>query len=483
MKHNKLIIAGVTLLSLASIASLSSCNDGANSPYTIVFQHTFGQDVRNSVERYCKKFVKIVKEQDNIDLDIKLDYAGNYSDCVKKTTNKISTGDLPTITVAYPDHVAIYKALEKKDKRIVVPLDSYIDDPVIGLTKEAAYNPNLNGVDDIVESFLDEGRQYTEEGTYSFPFQKSTEIMLFDKARVEQILIDMGKDINTSVEDYLNGITWNDFIDILRYEKQHISKYYPTNSENVYPFAYDSDANLFISQSYQRDIPFISMENGKGKCDFNNDQAKAMVNEFKNLYEEGLLLTKGTNNGDYTSDLFKELGCTFVASSTGGTSYNDASSSLNGGIGVCKIPTYSKEREKYVSQGVTLCMLNNTKIGEENNKTRLKYAWRLIKYLTSTEVCADISLDSAGYIPCRYSSYTCENYADYLSTQDTDFMPKVASKVINEINGNYFNYPVFKGTEKVREQVGWVVTNVLLGSQSMNEAFETAYKNSVNDMQ
>ena len=62
-------------------------------------------------------------------------------------------------------------------------------------------------------------------------------------------------------------------------------------------------------------------------------------------------------------------------------------------------------------------------------------------------------------------------------------MPKVASKVINEINGNYFNYPVFKGTEKVREQVGWVVTNVLLGSQSMNEAFETAYKNSVNDMQ
>ena len=278
MKHNKLIIAGVTLLSLASIASLSSCNDEANSPYTIVFQHTFGQDVRNSVERYCKKFVKIVKDQDNIDLDIKLDYAGGYSECVKKTTNKISTGDLPTITVAYPDHVAIYKALEKKDKRIVVPLDSYIDDPVIGLTKEAAYNPNLKGVDDIVESFLDEGRQYTEEGTYSFPFQKSTEIMLFDKARVEQILIDMGKDINTSVEDYLNGITWNEFIDILRYEKQHISKYYPTNSENVYPFAYDSDANLFISQSYQRDIPFISMENGKGKCDFNNDQAKEMVN-------------------------------------------------------------------------------------------------------------------------------------------------------------------------------------------------------------
>ena len=53
MKHNKLIIAGVTLLSLASIASLSSCNDEANSPYTIVFQNTFGQDVRDSVESYC----------------------------------------------------------------------------------------------------------------------------------------------------------------------------------------------------------------------------------------------------------------------------------------------------------------------------------------------------------------------------------------------------------------------------------------------
>ncbi len=483
MKHKKILLLGVTLLSLASIASLSSCNDEANSPYTIVFQHTFGQEVRNSVERWCNKFVKIVKEQDNVDISIKMDYAGNYSDCVKKTTNKISTGDLPTITVAYPDHVAIYKALEKKEKRIVVPLDSYIEDPEIGLTKEKAYNPNLLGTEDIVDSFLDEGRQYTEEGTYSFPFQKSTEIMLFDKARVEQIIVDMGKSITTSVEDYLNSITWNEFVEILRFEKKNIERYYPTNSSKVYPFAYDSDANLFITQSYQRDIPFISMKDGKGVCDFNNEKAKEMVNELKGLYEEGLLLTKGTNEGEYTSDLFKELGCTFVASSTGGTSYNDASSSLNGGIGVCKIPTYSKEREKYVSQGVTLCMLNNTKIGEENNKTRLKYAWRLIKYLTSTEVCADISLDSAGYIPCRYSSYTCENYADYLDTQNTDFMPKVASKVINEINGNYFNYPVFKGTEKIREQVGWIVTNVLLGSQTMDNAFTTAYKNSVNDMQ
>ena len=482
MKHKKLLLAGVTLLTLASVASLSSCSNEANSPYTIVFQHTFGQEVGNSVERWCNKFTKIVKEQDGVDIKIKMDYAGNYSDCVKKTTNKISTGDLPTITVAYPDHVAIYKALERKDKRIVVPLDSYIDDPEIGLTKEAAYNPNLKGTEDIVESFLDEGRQYTEEGTYSFPFQKSTEIMLFDKARVEQIFVDMGIKVSTTIEDYLNNITWKEFIDILRFEKKNITKYYPTNSENVYPFAYDSDANLFITQCYQRDIPFISMENGKGKCDFNNSKAKDLVAELKGLYEEGILLTKGTNEGDYTSDLFKELGCTFVASSTGGTSYNDATTSLNGGIGVCKIPTYSKEREKYVSQGITLCMLNNSKIGEENNKTRLKYAWRLIKYLTSTEVCADISLDSAGYIPCRNSSYTCENYSDYLETQDTDFMPKVASKVINEINGNYFNYPVFKGTEKIRQQVGWIVTNVLLGSETMDNAFSTAYQNSVNDM-
>ena len=53
-------------------------------------------------------------------------------------------------------------------------------------------------------------------------------------------------------------------------------------------------------------------------------------------------------------------------------------------------------------------------------------------------------------------------------------MPRVANVVANEINGQYFNYPVFRGTAVAREQVGGIVTQVLLGQKDIDSAFEDA---------
>ena len=54
-------------------------------------------------------------------------------------------------------------------------------------------------------------------------------------------------------------------------------------------------------------------------------------------------------------------------------------------------------------------------------------------------------------------------------------MPRTAKAVINEINGNYFNYPVFKGTANCREQVGGIITQVLLDKKDIDTAFNDAY--------
>ncbi len=478
MKNKSLFILGTCLLSnLLTLTSLVSCSEKSDDdPYTITFMHTFGNTNKTTIEGKVKDFTNIVEKKEGIKLNVVMDYGGTYSDIETKIEKTFAAGGQPTIAVAYPDHVANYKSLETAGKKFVVDLNDYINDPEIGLTKEEEYNPGLNGIDDVVPSFYDEGTQYAEEGVYSFPLMKSTEIMLFDYNRVDSILNDMSIPHKDGVEAYLNSITWDEFVDILEYEIKNITKYYTSYSSDniVYPLAYDSDANLFISQSFQRDIPYISMKDNKGSVDFNNDSSKEMVKEFKELYDEGILITKGTNENKYTSDLFKSAQCTFLVSSTGGTGYNDASSAMKK-IGVCKIPTYSKnpERMKYVSQGVTLTLLNNTKISDETNKTRLKYAWKLIKYLTSSEVDAEIAMSSEGYIPVRYSSYESEDYAAYL--KESDFMPRAASSVINEINGNYFNYPVFKGTANCREQVGGIITQVLLGKKDVDTAFNDAY--------
>lgn len=478
MKNKKVVILGVYFLSsLLTLTSLVSCGEQSNNdPYTITFMHTFGAGNLNSINDAVKDFTNIVEKKEGVKLNVIFDYGGTYSDIEAKVEKTFAVGGQPTIAVAYPDHVADYKSLETSDKKFVVDLSEYINDSEIGLTKEEEYNPGLNGIDDIVPSFYEEGTKYAEEGVYSFPLMKSTEIMLFDYNRVDRILTDMSIPHGNGVEAYLNSITWNEFVEILKFERENIKTYYPNFSSNnvVYPLAYDSDANLFISQSFQRNNPYVSMENGKGSIDFNNDKSKAMVKEFKDLYDSGILITKGTNDNEYTSNIFKDELCTFLVSSTGGTGYNDASTNIKK-IGVCKIPTYSKDedRMKYVSQGVTLTLLNNTSLPSDVNKTRLKYAWKLVKYLTSSEINAEIALESQGYIPVRYSSYESEDYAEYL--KESDFMPKAAKAVITEINGNYFNYPVFKGTANCRDEVGGIVTQVLLGKKDIDTAFSDAY--------
>ena len=53
-------------------------------------------------------------------------------------------------------------------------------------------------------------------------------------------------------------------------------------------------------------------------------------------------------------------------------------------------------------------------------------------------------------------------------------MPRCANVVANEINGNYFNYPVFKGTARARDNVGGIITQVFLGQKDIDKAFADA---------
>lgn len=150
---------------------------------------------------------------------------------------------------------------------------------------------------------------------------KSTEIMLYNKDVLNQVLFDLG--IQQAADVYMQNITWDAFMELLNYVNDNLVKYFPKATQQVVPLFYDSDSNLFISQSYQRGIDFISMENGEGSIDFDNPEAKAMVQEFKDLYDDGILLTKATNGDKYGSDFFIANRCLFVVGSTGGTGYND----------------------------------------------------------------------------------------------------------------------------------------------------------------
>ena len=468
-KMNKLITGAFICGSFL----ISSCGSKGNAdPNTILFWHTFGQDISLRVEQKIQQFEEIYKEETGETINVEFEYNGSYDEILEKISSGFTVGNVPTIAVAYPDHVADYLALESSDKQFVYNLEDFFDDPEIGFGAQEYFNPSLKGEEDFVSSFIEEGQQYLKEGTYSLPLMKSSEVLLYNLDLLSLVMRDYDPSV-TNVQQYMNEITWSEFIDLLRFIAKDLNKY---GDSLITPFIYDSDANLYISQSFQRGIPYVSMENNEGKIDFNNDQAKQMVSELKGYYDEGLFLTKGTNNDEYGSDCFTNVECIFTVGSTGGAGYNDPAQSGGFEVGIAKVPSAAidDEHEKFVSQGVTLTLLKNNKLSDEVNDSRARIGWQLMKWLTNEENNIDICLDSNGYAPVRESCYTNEVYAGYL--EETDFMSRCAKVVADEINGNYFNYPVFKGTATARDQVGGLITQVLLGHKSIEQAFDDAYE-------
>jgi multiple sugar transport system substrate-binding protein len=468
-------ILGTIIIGLGSVVGCQATEDNVT---TVHFWHTFGHDVLSSVTKVANKFAKVVKETEGLDVKIELEYQGGYDDMVSKIEKSFSAGTTPTIAVAYPDHVARYLKDEDKAGDFVVKLDDYINNSTYGFGVKDAYDKTGGDVTDIVSSFYEEGQKYVYDGTYSLPLMKSTEIMLYNKDVIDAVLADYNNLNNTTIK--MNTINWTDFMSVLNYINANRAKYNFAGDDNI-PLFYDSDSNLFIGQSFQRGIDYISMNNGTGSADFNNAGAKSLVNEIKTMYYNKLLKTKGTNNNEYGSNYFTAGKSLFVVGSTGGTGYSDPGASFN--VGVCKFPMYkdaTEDHRKYVSQGVTTCMLKNGKLTEAQNNTNLEIGFKFIKYLLSAQNNLDVTLSSNGYVPVIKSCYELDDFKEFVASGD--YLANVYDIVVNDINGQYLNYPVFAGSDTARNEVGGIITNVLLGKSTTDNAFTTAYNNTVKAM-
>lgn len=239
------------------------------------------------------------------------------------------------------------------------------------------------------------------------------------------------------------------------------------------PLAFDSDSNFFITQAFQRNAPYVSLNNGKVSIDFNNTKTKNMLEDLKACFDDGLFETfksSGNYNGSGSLTAGWSLFSICSTSSVGwlnGTSFE---------IGVSKIPSYTKNEEysKYISQGTSIAMLKNSALNEETNKSRSKIAWSLIKYLTSEEVNIYIATSFSNYIPVRKSCYTNSNYLSYLN--DSSLASCTSKVVVEDINGDFFSYPVFPGSDDINLEMGKLLNRVLLNNidilAALNESEE-----------
>ncbi len=464
MKPSKLFLA--TILTVGGLSAITACGKDDFNGLTINFWHTFGQTVAGGIESSAATFAKLVKENEGVDLRIKMTYKGGYDDVLGEVGKSFSAGGNPTITVAYPDHVADYFAAEESaGETYVVNLQPYAENAEYGFGKES-WLGDKNGIDDFVESFIDESYNYAKDGMYSLPFLKSTEIMLYNIDLVQAALkiVEGGEPTVDDVNDYMRNLTWDEFMDFCEMIKEHMSE---ISTDLEVPAVYDSDGNLFVTQMYQQGIPYASLGTkvNRGVIDFDGrasnkdatpeqkdayNKTVQFLKTYKEWFDKGYFTTKGVT-GEYSSNYFAAAKpkTMFAIGSCGGSGYSFPSSS-EFKVGACKVP-YNKKAE-YVSQGPTLALLHNKKlINAGTDDQAVLYAWKFLKYLTNEDVNAtQCASNSEGYIPVRQSAYNTEAFTNFLKS-DTDYVI-VTKTVIEDIAGSYFSSPVFQGSAGLRKQ-------------------------------
>ena len=136
-----LVLLATAALTSCGGPSTSSSGDNVASSSTstttgtivVPFWHTLGQVVRNSVEKQAEAFEKLILENTGVSVDIQIanNTGTSYDSLKEQVTKAFAVGGVPTITVAYPDHVADYLS---QDRTYVYDVSSFVDDSAIGST-------------------------------------------------------------------------------------------------------------------------------------------------------------------------------------------------------------------------------------------------------------------------------------------------------------------------------------------------------------
>ena len=99
-----------------------------------------------------------------------------------------------------------------------------------------------------------------------------------------------------------------------------------------------------------------------------------------------------------------------------------------------------------------------------------------------------LSYASQGYVPVRTSAVTSPSYQAYINPEyeeDETLLTKTSRVVINDINGAYYNLPLFKGSDAARTQVEGIISSfvrIQSGGLTLDDAFQNAYEAAVSSL-
>ncbi|MDE5977727.1 MAG: ABC transporter substrate-binding protein [Turicibacter sp.] len=423
------ILAGVTTLTACSgdksdeVSNSTEIVTKIENPVKIEFWHAMSGANQEAVDKLVEQFNSTIGAEKGITVEAL--YQGSYTDLKTKTTAALKSGTVPALAQAYPDYVAEYL-----ESGAVVELDPYIFNEEVG----------ISDFEDIIKSYRDENSQYSGGKFYSLPFNKSTEVLYYNKKFFEEN--------NLAVPT-----TWEEVEEVS-------AKIYELTGKPA--FGFDSAPNYFITMVQQFGGQYT---NSQGELLFAEDGAKAAIAALE-------LLQRNTDAGYwrlpgediYLSGPFLAENLFMYIGSSAGYS-NIASAEFE--IGVAPIPQISEETGAVIQQGTNVVVFNKNKSSEE-----IYAAYEFAKYLSSAEANLEFT-KMTSYLPVRESVLNSEAYQTYaaeLEDQTKVVAPQQASKYFYDAAFYTDTYSSYN----VRSAISQAVESVVYAGVSPEAAIEEA---------
>ena len=528
MKNPYKAVLGLPLLAMLA-SSLTGCGGRNSFAYDLDFTVDvsgqtvdmwagFGSAINTVLEDLLDEFTRLT--------GVKVNYesTSSYDDCLKAVTLASTSGKYPHVVVGYPDHFASYV---KSD--IIVRLDYYFENDVHNPTFEpegASFKMSDFYSDYLVENQSIEFKENGDPYTLGVPFNKSTEVLVYNKTFFSWAAKDdtlktkifvpatydeletVGKNILAYLSDNnLYGKTLYDdgsteagtgkkvVLDL----SEVFAPDFTDATKRFKPFSYDSQANLFITNVRQNGGTYTELDkkSGKGYLAFDSEETRTGLTQLKKLYDENVMgIPADWGEAKYGSNPFKASKTVMTLGSSAGVA-NDTTAGNKFEIGAAPVP-YVKASDKYViSQGANLALL------DKGSREQRVAAWQLIKFLS--KYANGYFCSQTGYYPsCPYAEkagtdgkagmwanydadlYEDGDYATWLaeakeSLSTTDIIRAETADINLEYytkdSENWIKFvdPPFAGSATIRNEVASITPWVFTGQRTIDAAIKEIY--------
>jgi len=441
-------------------------------PIEITLWHAMGEANQALLQKYADSFMEMYP---NVTVIIPAG-VGNYDTLKTNMINAITAQDMPNLVQAYPDHVAEYL-----NGKAVLNLNPYINSTTWGLNGDDA-------LDDIIASYLRENSQYDAVGTYySLPFNKSTEIMIYNKSAFTALGIDEPETWQDIIAAAPQLKAYGDAIAEQTVRAANIGKtelqlapLIAAAKALIVPASYDSTGNAFITFTRQFGGAYtgIDFATFRGQYLWNNNvNTTAAMNFLKT--NSGTLTLPEFWDQQYASTPFVAQQTFVTIGSSAGVRYNVPPTDPTTGqpvfeIGVGPVPYNAAlpDAKAAIQQGTNISLM---KTGTPQEQLA---SWLFLKHIISTENTTDWAMNT-GYLPVRTSAYLSATYQTFLNSPDANQLPvSMAANAAFTQSGYMFYDPAFIGSSRARTQVGLALERIMLGDGDIAAALLEAYTES-----